>query len=259
MDAARGVDLFSMAGRTVLVAGASGGIGAEAARGLSAAGAQVALGGRRAEALQALADALPGSFALPFDMVDDGAAEAAVEAVLARTGRLDALICAAAARDRRSLAEIEPEAFRALMEANLAAPFRLARAAAPRMAATGRGRIVMFTSLAGAFAMPGDIAYPASKAGLGGLVRALAVELGPQGVTVNGIAPGPVATEVNAPLAAKPEWQAMIRRSVPLQRWAGPAEMVGATLFLASDASSYMTGQILTVDGGASVRMFPMD
>lgn len=259
IDATRGLDLFSLKNRIVVVTGATGGIGAEIAKGLSAAGARVGLCGRRVERLEELASEIPDSFTLPFDMTDETAATEALGRVRERHGALDALVCNAAMRDRRPLADMETDAYRAVLEANLIAPFHLARAAARHMAGQKSGRIIMMTSLAGDFAMPGDAAYPSSKAGLAGLVRTLAVELGPLGINVNGIAPGPIATEVNIPLVENPEWQAMIRRTVPLKRWAEPAEIAGAVIFLASDAGSYVNGQILKVDGGSSVRLFPMD
>lgn len=259
IDASRGLGLFSLKGQIVVVTGATGGIGVEVARGLGAAGARVGLNGRRSAPVKDLAAEISGSFALPFDITDETASSDALASVVEQYGRLDALVCIAAARDRRPLAEIAADDYRAVLEANLVAPFHLARAAAPCMISANRGRIIMMTSLAGDFAMPGDAAYPSSKAGLAGLVRSLAVELGAFGVNVNGIAPGPIATQVNAALVKDAEWQAMIRRTVPLQRWAEPSELAGAVIFLASDASSYVNGQILTVDGGASVRLFPMD
>ena len=258
-EAARGLDLFSLKDRVVVVTGAGGGIGAELARGLSAAGATVGLNGRRAAPLESLAADLPGSFALPFDITDESAGAEALDSVVERFDRLDALVCNAAMRDRRPLAEIEAYDHRRVLETNLVAPFQLARTAASYMVPKKQGRIVMMTSLAQDFASPGDAAYTSSKAGLAGLVRSLAVELGAHGINVNGIAPGLVATEVNQTLVERPEWQAMIRRTFPLQRPAAPAELAGAVIFLTSDASSYITGQILTIDGGASVRMFPMD
>lgn len=259
IDPSRGTDLFSLKDQVVLVTGAAGGIGAEVARGLAAAGARVALNGRRPGPLDSLAKDIPNAFSLPFDVTDEKAAAESLQSIIENYGRLDTIICNAAARDRRPLAAIETADYRNVLEANLVAPFHLARAAAEPMVRQGRGRIIMMTSLAGDFAMPGDAAYPSSKAGLAGLVRSLAVELGPSGINVNGIAPGPIATDVNIPLTKDPEWEAMIQRTIPLQRWAAPAELAGAVIFLASDASSYVNGQILTVDGGASVRLFPMD
>ena len=259
LEVSRGVDLFSLRDQVAIVTGATGGIGAEVAKGLSAAGAIVGMNARNPGPVDELAAAIPRSFALPFDNTDEQACKTAVRQVVDQYGRLDLLVCAAAARDRRPLAEIEAGDYRRVLEANMVAPFQLARAAAPHMIEASRGRIIMMTSLAGDFAMPGDSAYPSSKAGLAGLVRSLAVELGAFGINVNGIAPGPVATPVNQSLVNDPEWQAMIKRTIPLQRWADPSELAGAVIFLASDASSYVNGQILTIDGGASVRLFPMD
>lgn len=257
VDASQGLGLFSLEGKVIVVTGASSGIGLEIARGLAAAGAAVGLNGRGRRRLEARTREIPGSFALPFDVSDLTAAEAGLAAALARHGRLDGLFCNAAMRDRRPLADIEPEHFRRLLDTNLVSPFQLARLAARHMAEHGSGRIVFLASLAGPFARPDDPAYTASKGGVAALVRALAVDLGGRGINVNGIAPGAVASETNRPLTADPGWQRSIERSVPLKRWGRPAELAGAAIFLASEASSYVNGHILTVDGGASVPLFP--
>jgi len=254
-----GSTLFDLTGQVILVTGATGGIGAEVARALADHGAKVAVHGRDQARLAALVEAIPGSFAVTFDLTDHAGASDAIESIFAREGRIDGLFCIAAARDRRPLAELDTDSYARLVGANLIAPYHLARCVAPHMRAAGRGRIVMMTSLAQDMAMPGDAGYPSTKAGLAGLVRSLAVELGKDGITVNGVSPGPIKTEINAPLADDPKWAAMIDRTIPLKRWGRPDEMSGACVFLASDSSSYMTGQILTLDGGAGVRMFPMD
>lgn len=255
-DSTRDLDLFSLDGQVFVVTRASGGIGVEIARGL---GARVGLDGRRPDILSEQVGQIPNSFALSFDVTDEEAAADALDDTVSRYGRINGIVCNAASRDRRPLGTVETSDFRILLEANLVAPFHLARQAARHMITHKRGRIIMMTSLAGDFAMPGDVAYPSTKARLSGLVPSLAVDLGQHGITVNGIASGAVATEVNLPLIKKPEWQDMIRRCVPLKRWAQPSELAGAVVFLASDASSCINGQILTVDGGASVRLFPMD
>ncbi|MEO0486954.1 MAG: SDR family oxidoreductase [Pseudomonadota bacterium] len=251
--------LFDLTDHVILVTGASGGIGAEVARSLAAHGARVLLAGRDTDKLAALEAAIPGAQALPFDMTDPGAPQAAVDRIVDQYGRLDAVFCIAAARDRKRLHELSVDAYRVLVEANLIAPYALAQAAAPVMQAAGRGRIVMMTSLAQDFSTPLDAGYPSTKAGLAGLVRSLAVGLGAHGITVNGIAPGAIKTDVNAALAADPDWTTMINRTVPLKRWGEADELSGAAVFLASEASAYMTGQIMFIDGGASVRMFPME
>ncbi len=163
------------------------------------------MNGRHAGRLEELAARIPDSFALPFDITDEQVTADAIQSMVERYRRLDVLICDAAARDRRPLAEIEAQDYRTLLEANLVAPFHLARAAAPHIIAAKSGRIIMMTLFAGDFAMPGDAVYPNSKAGLAGLVRTLAVELGAHGINVDGIAPRPIATKVNELLARRPE------------------------------------------------------
>jgi gluconate 5-dehydrogenase len=254
--APRGFDLFSLKDQVFVVTGASTGIGLAIAEGLAAVGAIVGLNSRSRERLEARAKNIPRSFALPFDVGDLAAGEAALDGVVKQHGRLDGLVCNAGARDRRKLEAVETKDFRALVETNLVAPYHLGRVAARHMLARGRGRIIFITSLADSFAMAGDIAYPATKAGLSGLVRSMAVELGERGINVNGIAPGTVRTEMNAGIANDPQWKAIVERSVPLKRWAEPAELAGAAIFLASAASSYVNGQILFVDGGTSILLF---
>jgi len=253
---ARGFDLFSLKDQVFVVTGASSGIGLAIAEGLASVGAVVGLNSRSRERLEARAKKIPGSFVVPFDVTDLAAAETALAGVVKQHGRLDGLVCNAAARDRRMLEAVEAKDFRALVEANLVSPYHLARCAALHMLKRGRGRIIFVTSLADSFAMAGDIAYPATKAGLSGLVRSLAVELGERGINVNGIAPGAVRSEMNQAMAGDPHWKGVIERSVPLKRWGEPREMAGAAIFLASAASSYVNGQILTVDGGTSILLF---
>ncbi len=254
--AARGLDLFSLKDQVFVVTGASSGIGLAIAEGLASVGAIVALNSRSRERLEARAKDIPSSFVLPFDVNDLAAGEAALADVAKRYGRLDGLICNAGARDRRGLEAVETKDFRALVETNLVSPYHLARNAARHMLPRGSGRIIFVTSLAGSFAMAGDIAYPATKAGLAGLVRSMAVELGPRGINVNGIAPGTVRSEMNQKIAGDPHWKDVVERSVPLKRWAEPTELAGAAIFLASAASSYVNGQILFVDGGTSILLF---
>jgi len=246
--------LFSLTDKVFIVTGASSGIGLEIARGLAGAGAAVGINGRNRERLEACCGDVPRAFAVPFDVADLDAAGRAVDDVIERFGRLDGIVCNAAARDRRSLDEIEPEDFRALLETNIVAPYQLARLAARHMLTQGSGRIIFVTSLAGDFARPGDPAYPSSKGGLTGLMRGLAVELGPRGINVNAIAPGPILSDANKHLDGDPEWDTIIQRTIPLARWGEPSELAGAAIFLASKASTYVNGHVLRVDGGASVQ-----
>jgi gluconate 5-dehydrogenase len=249
-----GLERFSLRGRITLVTGATRGLGLEIARGMAAAGAVVGINGRDAERAREIAQSIPNAFPAPFDVTDLRAAGAAVDDVVARYGHLDCLVNNAAVRDRRPLQEIVAEDFRRLIETNLVAQYELSRVAARHMAARGQGRLVFISSMVGPRSFQGDPAYAASKGGLEALMRALAVELGAKGITANAIAPGFFLTERNATLFAQPRVVELARR-IPLGRFGRPDELVGAAIFLASDAASYITGQVLTVDAGLSVAL----
>jgi gluconate 5-dehydrogenase len=248
------MDRFSLAGRITLITGATRGLGLEIARGMAAAGATVGVNGRDAGRAREVAGGIPRAFPAPFDITDTEAASAALDAIVARHGALDCLVNNAAVRDRRPLADITPEDFRRLVDTNLVAQYALARVAARHMAARGRGRLVFISSMVGPQSFQGDPAYVASKGGLEALMRALAVELGPRGIAANAIAPGFFLTEGNAPFFDQPRVLDLARR-IPLQRFGRPEELVGAAIFLASDAASYVTGQVLTVDAGLSIAL----
>lgn len=251
---ATGLEQFSLSGRIVLVTGATRGLGLEIARGMAAAGAVVGVNGRDPERAREIAKSIPNAFAAPFDITDTDAAAAAIDDVVARHGGIDGLVNNAAVRDRRPLQDIAPDDFRRLIETNLVAQYALSRVAARHMAERGRGRLVFISSMVGPQSFQGDPAYVASKGGLEALMRALAVELGPRGVTANAIAPGLFRTEGNAPFFSQPRVVELARR-IPLQRFGRPDELVGAAIFLVSDAASYITGQVLTVDAGLSIAL----
>ena len=250
----RGLERFSLAERVVLVTGATRGLGLEIARGMAAAGAIVGINGRDPARAGEIAAAIPNAFAAPFDITDLPGAAVAVDAIVARHGRIDCLVNNAAVRDRRSLSDIAAEDFRRVLETNLVAQYELSRVAARHMTARGQGRLVFVSSMVGAQSFQGDPAYVASKGGLEALTRALAVELGPKGVTANAIAPGFFLTEVNVKPFTQPHIVELGRR-IPLRRFGRPEELVGAAIFLASDAASYITGQVLTVDAGLSIAL----
>jgi len=249
-----GLERFSLAGRVTLVTGATRGLGLEIARGMAAAGAVVGINGRDVQRVDEIAKSIAGAFAAPFDITDLPTATAAIDAIVARYGHLDCLVNNAAVRDRRPLHEITADDFRRLIETNLVAQYEVSRAAARHMAARGQGRLVFISSMVVPQSFQGDPAYMASKGGLEALMRALAVELGSTGVAVNAIAPGFFLTERNAPFFTHPRIVEMARR-IPLRRFGRPDELVGAAIFLASDAASYITGQVLTVDAGLSIAL----
>ncbi len=244
---------FDLTGRNALVTGGGSGLGLAIAHGLARAGARVVINGRNRARLDAAAAALAQDGCTvaiaPFDVTETAAAEAAI-AALERDTPLDILVNNAAMNRRGPIESFAAEEWRALMAANLDAPFFVARAVIPGMKARGRGKIINLCSLASDLGRPNIVPYAASKGGVRMLTRALAVELAPHNIQVNGIAPGFFRTEMNAALTGDAEFSAWVARRTPAGRWGEPPEIAGAAVFLASAAADYVTGHLLAVDGG---------
>lgn len=242
--------LFDLTGRHALVIGAAGGIGAAVAEGLAAQGASVVaadvdLAGaeRCAEAIRASGGA---ASAVALNIMDESAVRAQIDAMPA----LDVCVCTPAMNVRKPMLETSVEEFGRVVDLNLKGSFIVMREAGRRMATQGKGSIVLFSSIRSLTVEPGQGVYAATKAGTLQMVRALAAELGPKGVRANAIAPGVVETPLTAPIKAKPDWYRAYAEKSALGRWAQPSEMVGPAIYLASDASSFVTGTLTIVDGG---------
>ncbi|MCX6044035.1 MAG: SDR family NAD(P)-dependent oxidoreductase [Chloroflexi bacterium] len=242
--------MFELIGKTALVVGAGSGIGQASAVGLAAFGAQVVCADLKLSDAQAtvhlIEEAGGKASALLLDMRDG----AAIRTAVAQIGVIDVLVCTPSINVRKPLLQISDDEFDRVVNLNLRGTFLLLREVGKVMAQQNYGSIIVFSSIRGQVVEPGQSVYAATKAGVVQMVRALAAELGAQGVRANAIAPGVVETPLTVQIKSNPTWyQAYADKSI-LKRWAQPSEMVGAVIYLASEASAFVTGSVFYVDGG---------
>ncbi len=248
--------MFDLHGRIALITGSSRGIGLTLAEGLGKAGAKIVINGRGPERLHAARDRLVAAgvavATASFDATDPGAVEAAVQRIETREGAIDILVNNAGIQHRAPLEDFPVAAFRHVIETNLCSAFYVGQAVAKRMIPRRRGSIINVCSVQSELGRASIAPYTASKGGLKMLTKGMAVDWGKYGIRVNGLGPGYFKTELNEALVGDPEFSRWVSGRTPLGRWGEVEELVGAALFLASDASSYVTGHVLYVDGGIS-------
>ncbi|KMO36246.1 gluconate 5-dehydrogenase [Methylobacterium variabile] len=251
--------MFDLTGRTALVTGSGKGIGFGLARGLGQAGARVVLNGRDEARLARAAETLRGeglSVAVaPFDAADHAAAAAAVARVEAEIGAIDILVNNAGMQFRTPLEDFPVERWSELMRTNIDTAFFVGQAVARRMIPRGRGKIINIASVQSELARPGIAPYTATKGAIKQLTKGMCTDWARHGLQVNAIAPGYFKTELNQALVDNPEFSAWLEKRTPAGRWGNVEELVGAAVFLASDASSFVNGHILYVDGGITASL----
>ena len=243
--------MFDLTGKTALITGASRGIGAAIATAFVAAGAKVALNSRGAEQLQKTADEVGAAVVLPGDVTDDEAARAVVAGAIDGLGQLDVVVNNVGGNGVMvPFPQLRFPGWTKVMRLNVESAVHVLQAAAPHLLERRTGSVINVASVAGLSATPAMAQYGASKAALISLTRTLAVEWASTGVRVNALCPGWTATDLNRTLWENEQVFAGLTATIPMGRWAKAEEMAGPAVFLASDASSFMTGQTLVVDGG---------
>ena len=248
-------DLFSLAGKRALVTGSSQGIGLALAKGLAAAGAEVILNGRDTGKLDAAANSIPKAQALPFDVTNHDEARAAIDGFETSNGPIHILFNNAGMQHRTALEDFPADAFEKLLQTNVASVFHVGQACARHMIARGAGKIINIASVQTALARPGIAPYTATKGAVGNLTKGMATDWAKYGLQCNAIAPGYFDTPLNAALVADAEFSAWLEKRTPAGRWGNVEELVGAAVFLASEASSFVNGHTLYVDGGITASL----
>jgi NAD(P)-dependent dehydrogenase (short-subunit alcohol dehydrogenase family) len=254
-----GIKLFDLTGRVAIVTGGSKGLGAAMAEGLASAGADLALVSRNRPDGAEVANRIASDYgrraiALAADVANPADVQSMTASVIDEYGRVDILINSAGINIRGPIEELTYEQFRQVQQINVDGTWLCAKAVIPHMKQAGYGRIVNLASTLGLVGLANRTPYTSSKGAVVQMTRALGLELAPHGVTCNAICPGPFLTPMNLPIADTEEAKKFIIGAVALNRWGRLEEIQGAAIFLSSDASSYMTGSLVTVDGGWTAR-----
>jgi NAD(P)-dependent dehydrogenase (short-subunit alcohol dehydrogenase family) len=249
---------INLSGRTAVITGANRGLGESMAKALAGEGAQIALVARDRDRLERVRDNIiaTGGVAELFvcDVTRENEVAELVEKIKSRFGNPQILINNAGINLRKNLVEFTLDEFRSVLDASLISTFLMCRAFVPGMQGTGYGRILNMTSIMSHVSLAGRAAYSSAKAALLGLTRALALELAADGITVNGISPGPIGTDMNLQLMSNPEVSAQFLANIPVGRW-GKVEEIGAlACYLCSSAAGYITGTDIVIDGGWTAR-----
>ncbi len=244
------MSLFSLKGRVVAVVGAASGIGEAVARGAALEGASVVALDLDERGLESVCERIRKAGGSAEWRRLDIRDRAGVEAALGAVGDLEGVVSTPGVNVRKRVLDYSDEELDRVIDVNLKGNFHVLQAAGRILSARKKGSIVLFSSIRSLSVEPGQSVYAATKAGVVQMVRGLAAELGPSSVRVNAVAPGVVETPLTAPIQSNPEWYRAYAEKNALKRWASADEMVGPTLFLLSDAASYVTGAVLFVDGG---------
>lgn len=250
---------FDLSGRTALVTGSSAGIGYALARGLAGAGARIVLNARNTDKLEQAAARLRDEgatvYTAPFDVTSGEAVNAAIARIEAEIGAIDILVNNAGMQRRAPLDQFEEAQWHELMKTNLDSVFLVGKAVAKHMILRGRGKIVNICSVQSELGRPGIAPYTASKGAVKMLTKGMAIDWGPHGIQVNGLGPGYFKTELTDALVNNPEFTSWLVGRTPSRRWGDVEDLVGAAVFLTSDASNFVNGHILYVDGGVTATL----